>query len=79
MLLSNDVNIISYLISIPFSYELFSAFKDTEKDISLVDLKMSIEKFNQRLEKINENQKESIASFTKAKDLVQWMRSALPG
>lgn len=40
---------------------------------------MSIEKFNQKLEKINENQKKSIASFTKAIDLVQWMRFALPG
>lgn len=40
---------------------------------------MSVEKFNQKLEKITENQKKSIAAFTKAKNLVQWMRSALPG
>lgn len=44
-----------------------------------MDLKVTIENFNQKLEKINDNKKESIAAFIKASDLVRWMRTALPG
>lgn len=47
--------------------------------MSLIELKISIQEFNKELEEINENQKESIASFYKASDLVKWMRIALPG
>lgn len=42
-------------------------------------MKISIQEFNQVLEKINDDQKECIVSFLKSCDLVNWLKTALPG
>lgn len=44
-----------------------------------MNMKISIQEFNQVLEKINEDQKECIVSFLKSCALVTWLKTALPG
>lgn len=44
-----------------------------------MNMKISIQEFNQVLEKINDDQKDCIVSFLKSYDLVTWLKTALPG
>jgi hypothetical protein len=59
--------------------KLHFTFQETEKDIPLKDLELSVQAFNEKLEQITNKQKESITSLLRCSDLVQWLRSALPG
>lgn len=44
-----------------------------------MNMKIDIQEFNEVLAEINDNQRESIASFLKSSDLVIWLRTALSG
>lgn len=57
----------------------FGLFQDTRKDIQLSSLKNEIERFNQELIEINEEQKNCIASFQNSYNLVKWLQSAQTG
>lgn len=56
-----------------------ASFQTTEKDVLLKDLKINIQKFNEKLERIDEVQKKSVTSFLKSSELVKWMKDTLPG
>lgn len=56
-----------------------ASFQTTEKDVPLKDLKITIQKFNEKLENIDQTQKKSVTSFLKASELVKWMKNTLPG
>lgn len=57
----------------------YNVFQETEKDVSLMNMKIDIQEFNEVLAEINDNQRESIVSFLKSSDLVIWLRTALSG
>lgn len=56
-----------------------ASFQTTEKDVLLKDLKIDIQIFNEKLERIDEIQKKSVTSFFKSSELVKWMKDTLPG
>lgn len=56
-----------------------ASFQTTEKDVLLKDLKINIQIFNEKLERIDEIQKKSVTSFLKSSELVKWMKNTLPG
>lgn len=57
----------------------YASFQTTEKDVLLKDLKIDIQIFNEKLERIDEIQKKSVTSFLKSSDVVKWMKNTLPG
>lgn len=57
----------------------YASFQTTEKDVLLKDLKIDIQIFNEKLERIDEMQKKSVISFLKSSDLVKWMKNTLAG
>lgn len=57
----------------------YASFQTTEKDVLLKDLKIDIQIFNEKLERIDEIQKKSVISFLKSSDLVKWMKNTLAG
>lgn len=56
-----------------------ASFQTTEKDVLLKDLKIDIQIFNEKLERIDEIQNKSVTSFLKSSELVKWMKDTLPG
>ncbi|XP_062570766.1 E3 ubiquitin-protein ligase RNF213-like isoform X2 [Saccostrea cucullata] len=84
---SKTVAVAKLLLDVRGKYSVDGSFEkmeliansETKKDISLTDLKIEVQTFNERLGMINSKQKESIVSFLRSSELVQWLRGAMPG
>lgn len=71
--------VVIHVALIALKYHTFDIFKETDKDLPLLELELDIEQFNEVLEDIDPKQQESIKSFLASSDLVEWLRTALPG